>query len=122
MCWCSSLAPLRNCKHVEDHREELEVLGFPIPSSLRHTGFSTCLTALGIERGRLVQLYKQGDDTAAYTLLLLHGASLLEGAGDGKASFWCAESDRGIVDEMRTMRRAYVDGPGPRASALAVHS
>ena len=33
-----------------EHRESLELLGFPIPASLRVTGFDKSLTSVGIER------------------------------------------------------------------------
>ena len=91
------------CKHLLDHREELEVLGMPIPSSVRHTGFGQVLTALGIERGRLLQLYKLGTDTQAATLLLLHCASLAEGLEGGGLPTWHSADDREIVTDLRTL-------------------
>ena len=59
-----------------EYRDALEIDGFPIPTSLRVTGFDRSLSALGIERGRLPHMYKVGSDTSATMLLLLHGASV----------------------------------------------
>ena len=58
----------------EEHRVALEADEYPLPDSMRVTGFQGALTSLGYDRGRLSHMYKTGSDTAAIYLLLLHGA------------------------------------------------
>ena len=79
-----------------DHSMALEVDGFPVPFSLRITGFDRSLSAFGIERGRLPHMYKVGSDTSATMLLLLHGASRLslDGYGAHVLPSWVNEEQR----------------------------
>ena len=60
-----------------DHKEELEIMSFPVHSSLRITGLDKSLSSLWIERGRLLQMYRTCPDTQHIMLLLLHGACKL---------------------------------------------
>ena len=83
-----------------DHREGLEIMGFPIPSSLRVVGLAHCLTALGIERGKLLEMYKTGPDTCAPMLLLLHGAGQLGGAS---LPDWVRPENREVINELGAM-------------------
>ena len=77
----------------------LELEGFPIPASLRVTGFNRTFTGLGVERGRLPNLYRTGKDTAAVMLLLLHGASRLSlnGFGPHVLPMWVDEEHREVL-------------------------
>ena len=72
-----------SCDQCAEYRDALELAGFPIPASLRVTGFDKSLTSVGIERGRLPHMYRVGSDTSAVMLLLLHGASRLSLDGHG---------------------------------------
>ena len=93
-----------------DHAHALEIDGFPIPQSLRVTGFDTSLTSFGIERGRLPHMYKVGHDTSAHMLLLLHGASQLslDGFGAHVLPSWVQEDQRDaiLLDLCRLAERA----------------
>ena len=82
-----------------EYRRTMEALGFPIPSSLRVVGFERCLTALGFERGRLLQMYKTGCDTQATTILLLYGASA-NGAASLGAAPWVDADKRIVIDRL----------------------
>ena len=52
------------------HKESLLALGFKLPGQLYHTGFSSALTALGIDKLRLMTPFRTGEDTRAVTALL----------------------------------------------------
>ena len=54
----------------EAHKESLRELGFRLPGQVYHSGFGSALTALGIDKLRLMMLFKTGDDTRAITALL----------------------------------------------------
>jgi len=74
-----------------EYADALEIEGFPIPSSLRVTGLDKSFTTFGLERGRLFQMYRIGEDTSAEVLLLMHGASTLtlEGYDAYVLPEWC---------------------------------
>ena len=81
---------------VEEHRHALELQGFPVQGSMRVVGLDSSLNSFGLERGRLFQMYKIGDDTMAHMALLLHGASRvsLDGYGAHILPVWCDEDAR----------------------------
>ncbi|CAK0890458.1 unnamed protein product, partial [Prorocentrum cordatum] len=95
--------PCEDGEAFGDHRETLERLGVPVPSSLRIVGFSGALTALGIDRGKLLTMYKTGPDTRAPAWLLLSLAGLVEGEGsDGSTlPLWRPIGDNALMDEVR---------------------
>ncbi len=70
---------------MHSSRPVIEVVASTDPTgrSLRVVGLDASLTALAIERGRLLHMYKVGSDTVAVMLLSLHGASRLSLDGFG---------------------------------------
>jgi len=76
---------------VQEYSEALEIEGCPAPSSLRVTGLDQSFTAFGLERGRLFQMYRVAEDTAAEMILLMHGAATLslEGYDTYVLPEWC---------------------------------
>ena len=100
---------------IGDCRVALEVDGFPIPSGQRVTAFDKSLTSCGLERGRLPQMYRVGDDTAAVYLLLLHAASTLSLDGVGISAL-----PHYIGDEFKASLISDLEGMARRASGRVV--
>ena len=86
--------------------------GFPIPSSLRVTGFDKSLTSFGVERGRLPQMYRVGEDTSAIYILLIHAASKLslDGIGISVLPLYIAEEHKAFfVEDLHKKARVVVE-------------
>jgi len=83
-------------EEIAEWSHSLEIEGYPIPGSLRITGFDAALSKLAVERGRLPHMYKVGSDTSATMILLLHGASRLslDGYGPYVMPTWIDEDNR----------------------------
>ena len=84
---------------AREYEHRLEIDGFPGPTSSQMQGASNALTSFGIERGRLLSMYKLGSDTSAVMMLLLHAASKLsiDGIGTRVLPAWCDDSDRELL-------------------------
>ena len=87
--------------------------GFPLSGSLRVIGFNRTFNSVGIERERLLHMYRTGKDTAALTILLLHGATRLSLSGHDAFGLpaWCKDDmqQENMLKDLRTLVTEFVN-------------
>jgi len=91
---------------IKTHSDSLELLGFPVPQSLKTNGLDKCLasfdtaafplTSLGVEKGRLFHMYKMGYDTRSLMAIFLEAAGRMahsKAENDPSSNPWANSGD-----------------------------